>query len=68
MKKLKNFFLALFNMQKERFECTKENPWKLEYGNFASHEDAKCIRSGEYSDTYKCPYCELEFKVELPDY
>lgn len=56
-------------MEKQlRFKCTKENPWKKEYGDYACHEDAKCIYSDDYYDKYECPHCKLTFKTELPDY
>lgn len=51
-----------------RFKCTKENPWKKEYGNYAYHEDAKFIYSDNYYDEYKCPYCYLIFRITRPDY
>lgn len=50
-----------------RYVCTKENPWKKEYGA-GIHPDAKLIRE-EYDssayhddyDVYECPHCGKTF-------
>jgi hypothetical protein len=59
-------------MTEERFVCTKEKPWKPEYGKRAIHPDAKEVGSqrdgwpaGDEQD-YECPHCGLRFTVELP--
>ncbi|MCK5642675.1 MAG: hypothetical protein KAJ19_17840 [Gammaproteobacteria bacterium] len=58
---------------KERV-CTKEQPYPQNNMNlniFWRHPDAEEIRERDinYSTyvTYKCPNCELQFEVELPD-
>lgn len=49
-----------------RYECTKDAPWKPEYGRRANHPDAR--DDGECyegcCDFYKCPNCGLRFRVE----
>jgi hypothetical protein len=54
----------------ERYICTKEHPWKKEYGNFAQHPDAIYVKDKDYGDgdyvaCYKCPNCGLSFDETL---
>lgn len=55
-------------MATDRYVCTKEAPWRPEFGKFAIHPDA--IDDGESldgdCDCYYCPNCGLRFEVELP--
>jgi hypothetical protein len=51
-----------------RFICTKEKPWKQEYGDWAEHPDAVVVDSScDCCEAYQCPHCGRHFKVELPE-
>jgi hypothetical protein len=54
-------------MDKERYVCTKDNPWDQSKGTPAQHPDA--VDDGECwegcCDYYKFPNCGLRFRVEL---
>ena len=57
-------------MTSERHLCTKEDPWTKDKGR-AQHPDAKHVDDRYYEDgsgldVYRCPHCDMEFKVELP--
>lgn len=52
----------------EREKCTKENPsdgtaykWYHPEANFINSYDSS--EEGESYDEYKCPHCEITFKV-----
>lgn len=60
-------------MSDGRFVCTKDYPWSPEDGRRASHPDAEYVDedigwgTGESSyDVYRCPWCNLTFRVEVP--
>lgn len=53
------------------FICSKDVPWNAEkHGPRAQHPDAVYLDEehywGESYEKYRCPWCGLTFKVELP--
>ena len=59
----------------ERFRCTSVNPWTPDKGELSSHPDAIPIADADdiafsagNKTTYRCPNCNLTFKVTEPDY
>lgn len=56
-------------MEDNRYICTKDHPWKKEFGR-AIHPDATYLRDkdygdGEYVEVNVCPNCGLIFEVEI---
>lgn len=51
----------------DRKICTIDNPMPKDDAGRWQHPDAIEIGNGEYSAHYKCPNCNLEFSVELPE-
>ena len=50
------------------YVCTKEAPWNKTLGDRAQHPDAVCTYDGGWEqeyERYKCPHCDLSFKVML---
>lgn len=55
--------------------CTKNNPWQENITEQTIHPDAKKIRTeydttvlADHYDEYKCPHCNITFKVTLPSH
>lgn len=51
------------------FICTKDTPWKreMDVAPPIQHPDAREVPSGsDDTATYKCPNCNHEWTVELP--
>lgn len=51
--------------------CTTEEPWNRNISRKAEHPDAAYVRDRDYGDgevtaVYRCPHCDLQFEVELP--
>lgn len=54
----------------ERHQCTKDDPWTPEKGDWAAHPDAESLGdvdfgAGETCAKWRCPHCGRVFFEEL---
>ena len=50
-----------------RLLCTPERPMPNNAAGRWSHSDARVVRSGDYSDSYRCASCGATWTAELPE-